>query len=159
LEVAAERLKERIYAAITMIAVVVGLSATHGVGVRGAALTVATTALGLWLATLVADQQAHRVLHERLATGQDLRRLLHVSSPLLLSAVGPLVMVAAAALGVMSLHTGLLTAAAVDVGALFTWGCLSGIRMGGGVLAGVLAGAIDALIGVAVALVKLTAGH
>jgi hypothetical protein len=68
-------------------------------------------------------------------------------------------MVAAAALGVMSLHTGLLTAAAVDVGALFTWGCLSGIRMGGGVLAGVLAGAIDALIGVAVALVKLTAGH
>ena len=68
-------------------------------------------------------------------------------------------MVGLAALGAMSLHTGLLTAAAVDVGALFAWGCVSGLRMGGGVLAAVVAGVIDALIGVAVAAVKLTAGH
>ncbi|MFF4659054.1 hypothetical protein [Streptomyces sp. NPDC001381] len=47
--VLAARLKERICATITMIAVVVGLS-SGDVGSRGAAATVLTTALGLWLA-------------------------------------------------------------------------------------------------------------
>ncbi|MFJ8752918.1 hypothetical protein ACIREO_26810 [Streptomyces sp. NPDC102441] len=154
----ADRLKERIYATITMIAVVVGLSLSEA-GTTGALATVLTTALGLWLAAFVADQQAHRTVHRHLATGHDLRRMLYVSAPLLSCAVGPAVMIALAALDVLSLSAALMTAAGVGIASLFAWGCAGGLRMGGGVLLAVLAGVADAVIGVAVALVKTAAGH
>ncbi|MFC8228587.1 hypothetical protein [Streptomyces sp. NPDC057287] len=154
----ADRLKERIYATITMIAVVVGLSVGDA-GTTGALATVLTTALGLWLAAFVADQQAHRTVHRHLATGHDLRRMLYVSSPLLSCAVGPAVMIVLAALDVLDLSTSLMVAAGVGVASLFAWGCAGGLRMGGGVLLAVMAGLADAVIGVAVALVKAAAGH
>ena len=156
--VRADRLKERIYATITMIAVVVGLS-LGDVGSLGAVATVLTTALGLWLATFVADQQAHRTVHRHLATGRELRRMLYVSSPLLSCAVGPAVLIALAALDVLSLDAALLSAAGVGVLSLFLWGCVGGLRMGGGAVAATVAGLADAAIGVAVALVKAAAGH
>lgn len=61
LEIAAAQLKERIYATITMISVVIGLGGSSHVAVLGSAATVTTAAVGLWLASLVADQQAHGV--------------------------------------------------------------------------------------------------
>ncbi|MFD9542459.1 hypothetical protein [Streptomyces sp. NPDC060022] len=156
--VLADRLKERIYATITIIAVVVGLS-FGDVDSLGAVATVLTTALGLWLATFVADQQAHRTVHRHVATGRELRRMLYVSSPLLSCAAGPAVLIGLAALDVLPLDAALLTAAGVGVVSLFLWGCLGGLRMGGGALAAVVAGLADAAIGVAVALVKAAAGH
>ncbi|MEU0900373.1 hypothetical protein [Streptomyces massasporeus] len=156
--VLADRLKERIYATITMIAVVVGLSFGE-VSALGAVATVLTTALGLWLAALVADQQAHRTVHRHLATGHELRRMLYVSSPLLSCAAGPSVLIALAALDVLTLRTALLAAAGVCVVSLFLWGCVGGLRMRGGALAALVAGLADAAIGVAVALVKAAAGH
>ncbi|MEV7563130.1 hypothetical protein [Streptomyces sp. NPDC089795] len=156
---AAARLKERLYATITMISVVIGLAGSEHIGAAGSAATVVTAAVGLWLAALVADQQAHRVVHGRLATGHELRRMLSVSSPLLLSAAGPLVLIGSAALGVMEVDTALLISAAVSVAGLFTWGWYGGIRMGGGTALALLAGTLDAAIGTAVALVKAAAGH
>ncbi|MFH7594551.1 hypothetical protein WDV06_05520 [Streptomyces racemochromogenes] len=156
---ATAHLKERLYATITMISVVIGLAGTGHPDAAGAAATVGTAALGLWLAALVADQQAHRVTHGAIARGRDLRRMLFVSSPLLLSAVGPLLLIGASALGVMHLTTALYTAAGVNVATLFAWGCYSGIRMGGGTALALLAGAIDAAIGTAVAGVKAMTGH
>ncbi|MCT4351747.1 hypothetical protein M5362_01190 [Streptomyces sp. Je 1-79] len=153
-----DRLKERIYATITMIAVVVGLSAGHA-GPAGAAATVLTTALALWLAAFAADQQAHRTVHRGFATGAELRRMLYVSSPLLTCAVAPAVMITLAALGAMSLHTALLTAAGLAIASLFVWGFVGGLRMGGGRFLALLAGLVDAVIGVAIALVKVSAGH
>ncbi|MEJ8640907.1 hypothetical protein WKI68_04440 [Streptomyces sp. MS1.HAVA.3] len=156
---AAARLKERLYATITMISVVIGLGASEHVNAAGAAATVLTAAVGLWLATLVADQQAHRVVHGRLATGTELRHMLWIGSPLLLSAVGPLILIGSAALGVMGLETALYAAAGVSVASLFGWGWYGGIRMGSGAALAMLAGALDAAIGLAVAIVKALAGH
>ncbi|MBQ0825563.1 hypothetical protein [Streptomyces tagetis] len=157
-DVLVDRLKERLYATITMIAVVVGLAYGHA-GPTGAVATVLTAALGLWLAALVADQQAHRTVHGRFATGRELRRMLHVSSPLLSCAVGPLVLTGLAALDVLSLYAALLVSAGVQVASLFGWGWTAGRRMGGGTLLPLLAGFVDAVIGAAVALVKAAAGH
>ncbi|WP_405833103.1 hypothetical protein [Streptomyces sp. NBC_00105] len=158
-ETASAQLKERLYATITMISVVIGLAGSSHVTALGAAATIGTASVGLWLAALVADQQAHRVTHGALARGRELRAMLFVSSPLLLSAVGPLVLVGVSALGAMGLDTALLTAAGINVATLFAWGCYGGIRMGGGAPFALLAGAIDAAIGTAVALVKVAAGH
>ncbi|MEV6677430.1 hypothetical protein AB0N09_11265 [Streptomyces erythrochromogenes] len=156
---AAARLKERLYATITMISVVIGLGVSEQADAAGAAATVLTAAVGLWLAALVADQQAHRVVHGRIATGAELRHMLWVSSPLLLSAAGPLILIGACALGVMDLQTALYAAAGVSVAGLFGWGWYGGVRMGSGAALALLAGALDAGIGLAVALVKAAAGH
>ncbi|ATZ28931.1 hypothetical protein ACFZBM_21570 [Streptomyces lavendulae] len=158
-EASAARLKERLYATITMISVVIGLAASEHVDAFGATATVLTAAVGLWLASLVADQQAHRVVHGRLATGAELRRMLWVGSPLLLSAVGPLILIGSAVLGVMELQTALYAAAGVNVASLFGWGWYGGVRMGSGPAVALLAGALDAAIGLSVALVKAAAGH
>ncbi|MER5809566.1 hypothetical protein ABT143_15450 [Streptomyces sp. NPDC002033] len=156
---AAARLKERLYATITMISVVIGLAVSEHADAIGTTATVLTAAVGLWLASLVADQQAHRVVHGRLATGAELRRMLWVGSPLLLSAVGPLILIGSSALGVMELRTALYAAAGVNVASLFAWGWYGGVRMGSGPAVALLAGALDAAIGLAVALVKAAAGH
>ncbi|MBW8486470.1 hypothetical protein [Actinomadura parmotrematis] len=158
-ELAAERLKERIYATITMVAVLIGLTFAGGLDALGAALTVAVTALGLWLASLVADVQAHRTVHRASLDRSGMREALFVSSPLLLAAVSPLVLVALSALGAMGLVTALRVAAGLDVLSLFLWGYAGGRRMGNGPWVAVIAGIADTAIGLAVAVVKLLAGH
>ncbi|WP_067484778.1 hypothetical protein [Actinomadura hibisca] len=157
-ELMGERLKERIYATITMVSVTIGLSFADP-DPAGAALTVGATALGLWLAALVADQQSYRTLHRHGPSPAETRQALYVSSPLLLSAVGPLLLVGVAALELIELRTALLVAAAGDVLTLFFWGYVSGRRMGGGPAVSLVAGAVDMAIGLVVAYVKFSAGH
>lgn len=158
-DTAAARLKERIYATITLTAVVVTLAEGEEPEHLEAALTVAATALGVWLATLVADEQAHRAVSGRGANKAEIRTALDVSSPLLLSAVGPLVLIGMSALGVMELETALMTAAGVEVVTLFLWGWRTGLRMGNGPLSALISGLLDTAIGVGVVTVKLIAGH
>ncbi|MFL6111851.1 MAG: hypothetical protein ACJ786_10920 [Catenulispora sp.] len=159
LEVRRERLKERIYAVITMLAVVVGLAQNAHTGHSTAALYVTGTAVGLWLATLVADMQAHRVVHHRLANRREVRHLLFVSSPLLSCAAGPLLMIALSTGGDFDLSTALWIAVGVDVASMAVWGFLGGRRMGGGVLPSCVAGLLDVAIGSGVVMVKVITGH
>ncbi|MHC6630061.1 hypothetical protein ACYTFC_28865 [Streptomyces globosus] len=42
--------------------------------------------------------------------------------------------------------------------ALFAWGCHGGVRMGGGTVSALAAGAVDAATGTAVAVVKAASG-
>lgn len=126
----ASRLKERIYAILTVIAVTLGIALTGSGSHLGAAVSVAGTALGLWLATIAGDQQAHSVVHRGFARGIELRRMLFVSSPLLTAAVGPLVLIALSSLGVMALSTALYVSVGIDTLALFAWGWLGGRQMG-----------------------------
>ncbi|MEY9872043.1 hypothetical protein ABH931_001517 [Streptacidiphilus sp. MAP12-33] len=157
--VLSERLKERVYATLTVMAVALGL-AQSGHGSRAtAALALLATAVGLWLATLVADQQAHRVVYGTVARGAELRRLLYVSSPLLASAAGPLLLIGLSALGAMELRTALYTATWLSAASLFVWGCAAGLRMGAGKVAAVVVGLLDLAVGSLVVLVKLAAGH
>ncbi|MFF2503713.1 hypothetical protein ACFVTY_10120 [Streptomyces sp. NPDC058067] len=154
-----ERLKERIYAAITMVAVVVGLAQNPHTEHWTAAVYVAGTAVGLWLATLVADVQSHRVVHKRFPGRAEVRHMLYVTSPLLSSAAGPLLMDALSAAGALHLSTALWTAVGADIAGLAAWGYAGGRRMGGGLLVSCLAAVVDAAIGVGVVGVKLVAGH
>lgn len=155
----AERLKERIYAALTIIAVMLGLALSGSATHLAVALSVVGTSLGLWLATLAAEAQAHRVAHGRMTNPAELRHMLFVSSPLLTAAVGPLVLVGLSALEVLPLTAALYVSIAVDTASLFVWGLVSGRRMGTGVLGAVLIGVVNLLIGGIIIGVKLAAGH
>ncbi len=161
MSVAAQRLRERVYATITMVAVVVGLAEEGGprLSHNDAAWTVGGTAVALWLAVLVADEQAHRMVFRRAAQGANLRRMLYTSSPLLLSAVGPLLFTGVSALGAMKLHVALLTAVGIDVAELFVWGVVGGVRLGAGLLPSLAAGVADLAVGLGVVAVKVWTAH
>jgi hypothetical protein len=155
----AERLKERIYAELTIIAVTLGLALSGSATHLAVTLSVIGTCLGLWLATLAAEVQAHRIAHGRMMNGAELRHLLFVTSPLMTAGVGPLILVSLSALQVLALTPALYLSVAVDSAAMFVWGCVSGRRMGGGAWAAVASGLVNLLIGGIVIAVKLTAGH
>ncbi|MFE4263749.1 hypothetical protein [Streptomyces sp. NPDC056883] len=155
----AERLKERIYASLTLLAVLVGLTQGRDPSHLGAAVSVAVTALGLWLATLVADFQAHPVVHGTHVTARETRRLLFTSAPLLTSAIGPLVLIGLSALGALPLTTALWISVGSEVAALAAWGTVGGRRLGARPLSAMLGGALNAMIGLGVVAVKLLAGH
>ncbi|WP_405794266.1 hypothetical protein [Streptomyces longwoodensis] len=157
--VLSERLKERIYASLTVLAVLIGLVEGRHVDHTGAVLAVAVTALGLWSATLVADLQARPVAHGRRLDRDDIRHVLFTSSPLLSVAVGPIVLVGLSAAGVLELRTALWVAIGTEVAALAAWGYLGGRRIGSGPLRATVTAALNTLIGLVVVAVKLLAGH
>jgi hypothetical protein len=149
------RFKERIYAVITMIAVVVALAEDDGIGHLDAVWTITATALGVWLVTLVADQQAYRVVNHRLARGDDLRLMLYTSGPMLLSAIGPLIFTAVSALGLLGLQNALLVAVFVELAGLFAWGLLGGLRLGSGLFAATIAATTNLVIGLVIVAIKV----
>jgi hypothetical protein len=158
-EVLGERLKERIYASLTLLAVLVGLVQSGHATHTGAVVSVAVTALGLWLATLVADLQAHPVAHGRRPSPREVRHTLFTSSPLLTSAIGPLLLIGLSAMGTTKLATGLWISVGSEVAALALWGFAGGRRVGAGPLRATVTSALSALIGLGVVFVKLLAGH
>lgn len=158
-EVWGERLKERIYASLTLLAVLVGLAQGGHPTHKGAAVSVGVTALGLWLATLVADLQAHPVVHGNRLSLRKIRTTLFTSGPLLSSAIGPVVLIALSAAGVLYLTTALWISVGSEVAALALWGFAGGRRTGAGPLRATVVAALNAVIGLAVVAVKLLVGH
>ena len=155
----AERLKERVYAQLSVAAVMLGLAVAEVQNAAAAASTAAATAVGLWLATLAADQLAHGVVYGRIAHGRELRSMLYRTSPLLTAAIGPVILIGLAALDVLPLVTALFVAVGVDVLLMFAWGLGLGRRMGAGFPAALLSGLVNIVIGGVVVGVKLLAGH
>ncbi|MFE5209377.1 hypothetical protein [Streptomyces sp. NPDC056600] len=158
-EVLEERLKERIYASLTLLAVLVGLAQGGHPTHAGALVSVVVTALGLWLATLVADLQAHPVAHRRWPTPREVKHVLFTSSPLLTCAVGPVLMIGLSAAGLLGLTTALWVSVGSEVAALALWGFAGGRRVGAGPWRATVTAVLNTVIGLAVVSVKLLAGH
>jgi hypothetical protein len=75
----ADRLKERIYVTFTALAVVIAI-ASHGEASSGEALTtMLITVVGTLLAVFVADVLSGMIVHERLLTRAEFRRVLGVT--------------------------------------------------------------------------------
>jgi len=103
-----ELLKERIYATLALLAVLLTLDAASTSPLK-ASVIVLGTALSLWAASLVAGVMAYRVVMQQNTPEHRFRRQLVLHSPLLAAAVFPLLMIGFAAAGFWSL------AAAIDV--------------------------------------------
>ncbi|MER7176755.1 hypothetical protein [Streptomyces mesophilus] len=154
-----ERLKERIYASISLLAVLVALAqgghSTHWAVVA----SVGVTALGLWLATLIADLQSLPVAHGRLPHIAEIRHMLFTSSPLLTTAIGPLLMTGLSAVGLMGVTTALWISVASELTTLAAWGFAGARRIGAGLLGGLVIAGLNATLGLAVVGVKLLVAH
>jgi hypothetical protein len=155
----AERLKERIYAELAVIAVTLGLALAGSSTHLSAALSVLGASFGLWLATIAAEVQGYRFAYGHRMNGVELRHMLVVTSPLMTAAIGPLVLVLFSALGAFSLTAALYGSVAVDTLTMFVWGYTAGRRMKASVLMSVLSGLVNLVIGGIVIVVKVAGGH
>lgn len=126
----AEMLRERIYATITLLAVMVTLwrhADDHSTwGVIG---TIAGTVVALWLATLIAAHMSYRIVHD----GEDFREKSWEASEsargLLAPAGAPLLFVLLSFTPLISLHTALLFGVISLVVSLFLFSLYSGYKL------------------------------
>lgn len=104
----AAQLKERVYITFTALAVTMALRADVAHETVGrSATTLTVTVVGTLLAVFVADYIAHITVHEALPSRSELRHLVIVVLGAAETLVVPLLVMALAALGVLSLRTAL----------------------------------------------------
>lgn len=103
-------MKERLYGAVTLLAVNFGLLAQTGGGltIKQAFITILTTTFGLWAASLLASVLAYRVVHDKNMPRKDFVYEVTVHRGLLLAAVPSVLMLSLAGLDVIELRTAII---------------------------------------------------
>ena len=126
----AEQLKERVYITFTALAVVLALRAdvAHET-VAGAAFTLTVAVVGTLLAVFVADVVAHITVHEALPSRAELRHMTVVVLGAAETLVIPLLIIALAALDVLTLDVALTASVVVLVVTLVAVGYLAVRRL------------------------------
>lgn len=104
-----EYLKERIYGMLTLMAVSAGLLvAAQYLSIAQAAITIAATASGLWIASLLASYAAWQFAHDEKIPRYRLVHEIAVHRGLLLAALPALGLLGVAATGAIDLQTALI---------------------------------------------------
>ena len=158
LEQTADLLKERIYASLALLAVLLSIDDSH-TSVLSAAFAVGGTALSLWAASLISTMMARRIVHKRANTHGEFRHQLQKHSPLLASAIFPLFMIGLAATHLIDLHAAITVALISLIISLVAWSLASARAMGAAKLGMLWLGAIEALIGLAIVALKVFVSH
>lgn len=153
----AEMLRERIYATITLLAVIATLwqhpDEHQPLGTIGVILG---TVVALWLATLVATHMSYMVVHgtarHKEPSYLEARK---AASGLLLPAGAPIIFVLISLTGIYSLKTALLIGVASLLASLFFFSVMSGKRVTDSISKLILFSALQTAIGIGVVLLKL----
>lgn len=160
LEYVAENMKERIYATITLLAVIVALWQTadeHSVG--GAIASMAGTVTALWLATLVAARMSHRAVHGKSMAKTQLAKFMFTSSGLFVPAILPILFVLVSGTGIVRMKTALVASVAALLLSLFVLSFAAGRRIYTNPVRLVLISVLEMLVGVGVVVLKLVVGE
>jgi hypothetical protein len=159
LEQRAELLKERIYATLALLAVLLTIDTTHA-SAGQAAVIVAGTALSLWAASIVASRMSYRIIMQQDHPGEEpFKREFVRHSPLLAAAVFPLFTIFLSFIGLISL---LVAVDAAIIGLLLLilgWSLLSARAMRAGALSTLLITAAYLAIGLGVVVLKTLVTH
>ena len=122
----AERLRERVYGAVSVIAALAAtLYANKSQGAGSVVVTLADTVGALFLASLFADVTAHVAEHQAPPDRAIIRSLLKSRSQILAAAALPIVLLVAAGLGWWQLSTAIGWAVAAEIATLGGVGVLA----------------------------------
>ncbi len=157
LELLADSLKERIYATLALLAVLLTIDPKHSEALH-VAVIVGGTAFSLWLASLVSSQMARRMVFGRPDAKQfeeDQQR----HSPLLATAVLPLILVGLADLHVISLERAVMVSVWALLLSLIGWSLASARSMHASRLATFLLAGFSLLIGLGIIALKAVLSH
>jgi hypothetical protein len=157
LELLADTLKERIYASLALLAVLLTLDPLRS-SAQHAAIVIGGTALSLWLASIVSAQMAHRmVFGQPDADRVEKDRQRH--APLLASAVLPLIFVGVSSIHLLSLERAITISIWTILLSLIFWSLSSARSMHASRLATFILAGISLLIGLGVVALKAVLTH
>jgi hypothetical protein len=157
-ELQAEALKERIYATLAILAVLLTLDATHTSAMHAAAI-IGGTALSLWAASFISSRMAKRMVFGRSPQAEHTTRDSIKHAPLLASAAFPLLMVGAASIGLFTLEQAITMSIGAILLTLVLWSLAAARSMHASKLASILLAAIVLLIGLGVVALKALVAH
>jgi hypothetical protein len=131
-ELAAEVLRERIYGTLACLSTLLVLVGHRDADTSAwaAFANVAVTNGSLWAASLLADVVAHITAHGRVPRGAEAGRTVSASGQILEACAVPLLLLAIAGLGGMSLHAALQAGIWISVVTLGLFALLAGRRAG-----------------------------
>lgn len=151
-----ENMKERIYATITLLAVVA--AQFHEVESRSA-LGVAASVLGataaLWLATMVASHMSYRAIHGKNMPHAEYLKRIFDSAGLFAPAALPVLLLACSALGFISLQAALIGSVVAFLATLVLLSLMAGRKIYENKLQLLAVSGIELAIGVGIVLLKL----
>ena len=152
----AEILRERIYATLTLLAVMVTLwqhPEDHtALGVIG---IIAGTVIALWLATIIAAQMSYRAVHHERDLKPKSRKAIESAQGLLLPMGAPIFFVLISLTGLIDLRTSLLLGIISLVLSLFGFSVYSGRRSADSFGRILLYSSLEMALGIGVVLLKL----
>jgi len=160
LEYVAENMKERIYATITLLAMIVALWQTSGEhSVMGSVASILGTVAALWLATLISSRMSHRAVHGKSLTRRDLAKISFTSSGLFVPAILPTIFVLASTTHVWSLKTAFMASIVALLLSLFVLSFTAGRRIYTSPVRLFIVSLGEMAIGIGVILLKLAIGE
>lgn len=156
----AENMKERIYATITLLAVMSALwqAADHHT-VLGVIASIGGTAVALWLATLISARVSYRAVYGESMGRKKLARLLFTSSGLYIPVIIPTLFILVSSTGMLSLRNALLGGIVALLLSLFTLSFVAGRRIYTSMMRVILISILEMLLGVGVIALKLAVGQ
>lgn len=156
----AENMKERVYATITLIAVVTSLwqTADHQT-VGGSIAGISGTVAALWAATVIAARVSHRAVHRKSMSQISLAKLLFTSSGLLVPALLPIILVSISGTGVFTLKNALLASMITLLLSLFTLSFMGVRQIYTSKPRALLISILETSVGIGVVLLKLVVGE
>lgn len=159
-EYVAENMKERIYATITLLALIAALWQTAGNhSVWGSVASILGTVFALWLATLISSRMSHRAVHGKSMARRDLGRLAFTSSGLFVPAIVPTLLVLLSLTGFMSLKMAFMASIVALLLSLFLLSFAAGRKIYTSPLRLVVVSTAEMSVGIGIILLKLAIGE
>jgi hypothetical protein len=160
LELVSEYLKERIYATITLIALLATLwqTASH-FSPAGAALSVLGTVIALWLAVGVASRMSYHVVNGKRMSPQVYIGILRAHAALLIPAGPALFFIGLSAFDIFSLETALFISMIALLLSFAGFSLMAGRQIHSNLLEIIVTSAFEVGLGVGIILLKIVAGH
>ncbi|MDB5167912.1 MAG: hypothetical protein JWO55_170 [Candidatus Saccharibacteria bacterium] len=158
-EYTAELLKERIYATLALLAVLISIDTTHYSPLKAGYLILGTI-LSLWAASIVAAIMSRRIIyHDTLNPHADSEHQLRKHAPMLASLPFPMLTIALATVGILPLSVAVNISIASVLILMMTWSILSARSLHMSKLPIFILVISELAIGLAVVGLKVVIGH
>ncbi len=158
-EYAADLLKERIYATLALLAVLISIDTDHNSAIHSA-LIISGTIFSLWAASIVSALMARRVVYQdNLDHERDRDDQLRKHAPMLAALMFPLMMVTLAIIGAISLRTAVDISITGSLLLLVLWSILSARALRAKKVPTFILVLAELGIGLGIVLIKALLGH
>lgn len=158
-EYIADLLKERIYATLALLAVLISINPVHSNPLHAAAIICGTIA-SLWAASIVATQMSRRMIFQGAVDhNKEVKHQIRRHAPMLASLFFPLLMIGLAAANIITLQLALTISIASSLLLLVGWSIGSARSLNAKKLPTFILILVELAIGLGVVGLKIIVGH